>query len=160
MKKNDLPPSASELDLILYREHLRVSTAEDQTLLFDPIRRKLVSATPEELVRQLAILFLKDHYALGRGRIAVERALTTGLRDRRFDLVILQRSGDPWMLVECKAPGIRLDGSVWQQASMYNRTIQAPYIWLTNGHSQRLGHWVHAEARLKEIPLFPGHPDE
>lgn len=124
-------------------------------MLVDPLRRKAVAATPEEMVRQLAIAFLIREYQLGRGRIAVEKSLTSGVRERRFDLMVLDENAAPWMLVECKAPDVPLKDKVWDQSSLYNRSLQAPYIWVTNGHTNRVGEWDTEARAIRELDRFP-----
>jgi hypothetical protein len=38
--------------------------------------------------------------------IAVEKKIMTGLISKRFDIVVYDRSHNPWMLVECKSPDV------------------------------------------------------
>lgn len=156
--KDDPAFPVSQLDLKIYRKALKVSQRSGKTVLFDPIRRQHVAASPEELVRQLAIRWLIEHYKLGRGRIIVEKQLTTGLRERRFDLAVLDQNMDPWLLVECKAPEVPLTEKVWLQASLYNRTMGAPFIWITNGHAHRIGQWDLSLASFQERASFPPAP--
>ena len=52
---------------------------------------------------------------------------------RRFDVVVFDRSGTPWLLVECKAPSVPLRRQVFDQAFRYNITLSAPYVAVTNG---------------------------
>lgn len=155
--KDDTQLPTNALDLKSYRDKLKVSQLAGKTVLFDPVRRQHVAATPEEMVRQLAICWLIEHYQLGRGRMIVEKQVVTGVRERRFDLAVLDRDLKPWLLLECKAPGIVLSEKVWLQATLYNRTIGAPYIWITNGHEHRVGHWDTDGARFDEILFFPPH---
>lgn len=151
--KKSLP--LDDLDLIIYRDNLTVAQKDNKVMILDPVRKQYVKSTPEELVRQLVIQWLMDQYGLGRGFISIEKQITAGLKERRFDLLVLDPQHKPWMLIECKAPGILLTDKVWGQASLYNRSIQAPYVWITNGHSQKLGYWSTDERQFKEIRDFP-----
>lgn len=151
--KNKFP--LEELDLIAYRKDLKVTEKEGKVFILDPVRKQYVKSTPEEFVRQLVVRWLMDHYGLGRGSISIEKQITAGLKERRFDLLILDTLHQPWMLVECKAPEVVLTDKVWYQATLYNRTIDATYIWVTNGHSQQLGAWNKDENKYQTINNFP-----
>ena len=50
-----------------------------------------------------------------------------------FDIVVFDRSGNPWLLVECKAPAVALTQKVFDQVFRYNLTLAAPYVAITNG---------------------------
>jgi hypothetical protein len=41
--------------------------------------------------------------------------------------------GLPMMLVECKGSTVPITGAVLNQALIYNRSVKAPYLVLTNG---------------------------
>lgn len=101
-------------------------------MIFDPVRKKYVALTPEEWVRQHIL-----HYLLERGYpaslIAIERGIAVNGLTRRFDIVVYRRDAQPLILVECKAQEEALDHKVVMQAIAYNLTVQARYLWLTNG---------------------------
>ncbi|MDX1477906.1 MAG: type I restriction enzyme HsdR N-terminal domain-containing protein [Saprospiraceae bacterium] len=90
---------------------------------------------PEETVRQLFIHYCIDSGLCPAGRISVERELEVlGMR-RRYDLVLFDTSGLPWMLVECKAPSVVLSQTAMEQIARYNLTLTVPYLLVTNGWS-------------------------
>ncbi len=101
-------------------------------MVFDPVRKKYVALTPEEWVRQHIL-----HYLMERGYpaslIAIERGIEVNGLMRRFDIVVYGRDSRPLILVECKAQEEPLDHHVLMQAVAYNLTVQARYLWLTNG---------------------------
>lgn len=47
--------------------------------------------------------------------------------------MVYDRSGAPFIIIECKAPAISLGPEVFEQASVYNKAKQAKYISVTNG---------------------------
>ena len=51
---------------------------------------------------------------------------------KRIDLLIRNREGNI-LLLECKAPGIRLTEQTFDQIARYNSVLQAPRIILSNG---------------------------
>lgn len=100
---------------------------------FDPIRKKWVPATPEEKVRQQFIQFLLTVKKIPETLISVEREITVNGLSRRYDLVVFNEEGKPWMVIECKAPHIALNQEVMEQAGRYNQTLRAPIVGITNG---------------------------
>ncbi len=67
--------------------------------------------------------------------IAQEYAVKLGRMVQRADAVVVDASGMPLLLAECKAPEVKIDGSVLDQAVRYNSVIGARYLLLTNGLS-------------------------
>ncbi len=53
--------------------------------------------------------------------------------DKRSDVLVNDRNGQPLMLVECKAPEVAITQKVFEQIAVYNMTIQSPYLMVTNG---------------------------
>ncbi len=97
------------------------------------IRNKSVSDGPEERVRQAILTFLIDKKGVPKGLISVESGVRGAEKKYRSDILVHDRTGAPWMLIECKAPGIRLNQSGFDQMGKYNRYIKAPYMVLSNG---------------------------
>ncbi|MDX1407315.1 MAG: type I restriction enzyme HsdR N-terminal domain-containing protein [Saprospiraceae bacterium] len=90
---------------------------------------------PEETVRQLFIVFCAESGLCPPGRVSVERELEVlGMR-RRYDIVLFDHVGQPWMLVECKAPSVSLTQPVLDQIARYNLSLNVPYLLITNGWS-------------------------
>ena len=111
----------------------KVKKQSAATLIFDCIRKIYVMLTPEEGVRQHVVHYLLETKEVPSTLIAVEKEIQLyGLR-RRFDVVVFDRIGKPWLLVECKAPTIPLTRQVFDQAFRYNITLEAPYVAITNG---------------------------
>lgn len=102
--------------------------------VFDPLRKKWVVLTPEEWVRQNWIHWLLEQ-GVPSARIKVEHMLIVLSQSRRADLVVFDRDFNPWMILECKAPEIRLSQAVFDQVARYNLTLQVPYLIVSNGES-------------------------
>ena len=105
--------------------------------LFDPIRKKWVAKTDEEVVRQLFILFLIEEKKIPASHISVEKEIKVNGLSRRYDLVVYDQDGKPSMVIECKAPHIEISQEVMEQAGRYNKTLKAPVIGVTNGKIHR-----------------------
>jgi hypothetical protein len=56
-------------------EEIRQRTLDGQHQVYDPVRKKFVAWQPEEMVRQLLILYLAGVNNIPYSRIAVERGL-------------------------------------------------------------------------------------
>jgi hypothetical protein len=96
-------------------------------------RKKYVKLEPEEWVRQHWLAYLSDGLGYPAGLIAVECPLKINGMKRRADIVCHNRRGTPILMVECKAPDIKLDEKVYQQAARYNMTLQVPILVISNG---------------------------
>ena len=112
---------------------LKVRRHERRDQVYDPIRRKWVALTPEEWVRQHVVHLLLERAGVADGLIAIERELTWEGTRRRADIVVFSRKGRPWMVVECKAPGVTVAQGPLDQAARYNRAMGARYVLVTNG---------------------------
>jgi len=131
-------------------------TPEGDTV-FDPVRRKWVALTPEEWVRQHFLLFLVNDLKCPASLIAVERSLTLHGMTKRADLVVHGNDGSPLALVECKAPSVKLDQAVFEQASRYNIVFRVAFLFVTNGlqhYCCRVEHSTGAVHFLSEMPGF------
>ena len=104
-----------------------------RTVVFDRIRKKWVPFTEEEKVRQYLIHFLVLQKGIPESHLSVERQITVNGLTRRYDLVVFDREGAPWLVIECKAPTVELTQTVVEQVGRYNKTLRAPYIAVSNG---------------------------
>lgn len=123
--------------------------------LFDPFRKSWVQRTPEEWVRQqfLQLLIHTHHYP--SSLIAVEKSIQVGLVTKRFDILIYDKGLAPWMLIECKAPSVKLDHSVLEQVIQYNMGVPVTYMIIVNGPICHGWKRVNGQlAALEKIPDF------
>ena len=119
---------------MLFDYSLKTRTHEAQQQVWDIARRKWVALTPEELIRQLLLHHLVETKGVAVGRIAVEREIDYYDLKKRFDLMVFDQSGLPFLLCECKRPDVKLSQDALYQLARYNDTLQAPHLLLTNGH--------------------------
>lgn len=102
--------------------------------VFDPLRRKSVTLTPEEWVRQNFVGFLRDMLGYPAGLMANEVAIKLNSTSRRCDTVVYSRSGlKPLMVIEYKAPHVKISGAVFDQIARYNMVVGAPWLVVSNG---------------------------
>lgn len=107
--------------------------SEGKVWIFDVIRKKFVILTPEEWVRQHVINYFIHHLKYPKSLIKIERGLIFNTLQKRSDILVYDRLGKPWMLVECKSFDVELDQKSVQQAATYNASVKAKFIALTNG---------------------------
>jgi len=120
-----------QLNLPAYSYKLKQSA--EQTQIFDLIRRKYVALTPEEWVRQHFINYLVTHLHYPKGLISVERGVTYNTLAKRTDICVYDINRQPLLLVECKATEIAITAEVVKQVTLYNKTLAARLVVLTNG---------------------------
>ena len=102
-------------------------------MVWDPLRRKSVSLTPEEEVRQWFISVLSTGMKVPEHMMMSEVALKWNGLDYRADILVYDRSAHPLLVVECKRPEVELTQEVVDQALRYNNALDVRYIVITNG---------------------------
>lgn len=101
--------------------------------IFDGIRKKYIQLTPEEWVRQHFIHYLIQELRYPKSLFRVEGSLQYNRLQKRSDILVCDRQGKPWMLIECKSPAIKLTQKAFNQVAVYNLTVGAQYLAVTNG---------------------------
>ena len=101
--------------------------------IFDVIRKKFVDITPEEWVRQHIIHYLIIYKQVPVSMISIEKQLLLNNTKRRTDIVIYNSNLTPLLIIECKAPQIKIDQLTVDQALRYNIELNVPAIFLSNG---------------------------
>jgi hypothetical protein len=129
--------------------------AEGKVWIFDVIRKKFIVLTPEEWVRQHFINYLVTDLKYPRSLIKVEGGLKFNQLSKRSDVVVFDREGKPWMVVECKSPTVALSQESLVQASTYNASLRAKYITITNGLSHHCAEIVWAEGKTVVLDALP-----
>ncbi len=109
-------------------------------------RRKYVRLTPEEWVRQNFLHRLVDHFGYPMNLIAVE----VPLQNKRADAIVYTKDLTPLVLIEFKAETVPLTQKTLDQAVVYNRQLNVPYLILHNGPQT-----VFAHVTNNEIAFLP-----
>jgi len=125
--------------------------------IFDSFRKKFVFLTPEEWVRQNFLMYLTLEKNYPSSLVAVEAGLKLYKRKKRTDIVVYNNTGQPILIIECKAPEIKLTQDVFDQITRYNMILQVNYLIVTNGleHYCCLLDFENNSYRfLKEIPDY------
>ncbi len=111
----------------------RLSKKKDKIYIFDEIRKKNIFLTPEEWVRQHVVQFLIKEQNYPKSLIAIEKEIKVNQLSKRFDILIFNSQGAHELIVECKAPKVKITQAVFDQIARYNLELNAKYLMLTNG---------------------------
>ena len=105
--------------------NFKLKSNEKHTLIFDNLRKKYFVLTPEEWVRQHFVQYLIDKKKYPVSLIALEKQLTINNRKKRTDILIFNANGNPDIIVECKAPHIKISQDTFDQIARYNLKLKA-----------------------------------
>jgi hypothetical protein len=136
---------------------INLKKANGKVWIFDFIRKKYVVLTPEEWVRQHFIHYLVESKGYPKALIKVETGLRYNSLVKRSDVLIYDRQGSVWMVIECKAGTETISDETALQVSTYNSTLKAPFVTMTNGMVHvcfQVDHESMRVVKLNELPAF------
>lgn len=103
--------------------------------IWDVVRNKWLVLTPEEWVRQHILHWLIRDVKIASTSIVCEYAVNVNGLAQRADIVAFSPGVKPIIIIECKAPDISINKSVFAQVARYNSTVKADYMIISNGMS-------------------------
>ncbi len=112
---------------------IKLKEEGEEQYIFDAIRKKYLKLQPEEWVRQNFIQFLIHDRGYSASLIAIEKGLKLNELQKRADIVLYDNQAQPVVLVECKAPKVKINQEVFEQIGRYNSIFKVPYLIVTNG---------------------------
>ena len=119
-----------KLNLPLFE--FKIKKENNNTIIFDKIRKKWIILTPEEWVRQNFISYILDkNYP--KSLINCEKVFFINKVTKRYDIVVYDSSGDVEILVECKSYDVNLIKEHFDQVMRYNLELKSKYVIVTNG---------------------------
>ena len=110
-----------------------IKNKENKSYIFDRVRKKWLLCTPEECVRIHCLYYLIETKDYPESLIRIERELKVYNTLKRFDLLIADSSMKPFILVECKAPYVKISQNTFDQILRYNLELKCPYLMISNG---------------------------
>ncbi len=113
--------------------NFKIKNSENKMLIFDNLRKKYLVLTPEEWVRQHFVHYLISEKKYPISLIAIEKQLTLNTRKKRTDILVFNQIGTPELIVECKAPSVKITQDTFDQIARYNLKLNANYLIVTNG---------------------------
>ena len=121
------------LSLNLPKYETKICERDGKLQIFDPLRKCHVALTPEEWVRQHFVNFLIESRGFPAALMANEVAITVNGMKRRCDTVVYDKQLQPRVIVEYKAPTVKITKEVFAQISRYNLTLKVDYLIVSNG---------------------------
>ena len=112
---------------------LKTKLVEGTTQVFDAVRKKYLVLTPEEWVRQHFIHYLNSEKKYPLGLMGVEQMVKYNEQSTRADIVLYTNEGKPNMIVECKAPKVKITQDAFNQIAKYNFKLRVDFLVVTNG---------------------------
>ena len=135
----------------------KIVVRNEKQMVFDFLRKRFVALTPEEWVRQQFTHFLVEHKGYPAMFIGNEITLSVGRLSRRCDRVVFNKSAEPVMIIEYKAPTVKITQKVFEQICSYNIALHAPYLTVSNGlqsYCCRIDKEANTYEFLKDIPAY------
>ena len=119
-----------KLNLPLFE--FKIKKENNNTIIFDKIRKKWIILTPEEWVRQNFISYILDkNYP--KSLINCEKVFYVNKVSKRYDIVVYDSSGNVEILVECKSYDVNLIKEHFDQVMRYNLELKSKYVIVSNG---------------------------
>lgn len=144
-------------NLNLPKYSFRIKNRENKLYIFDKIRKKDLLLTEEEWVRQNFVSYLHEDKKYPLSLIALEKQCKVNDLVKRTDILVFDKAGSPFIIVECKAPQIQISQDTFDQIARYNMKLNAAYLIVTNGLQHYFCQMDHKAMRyqfLKEIPDY------
>lgn len=145
------------LKLNLPEFSFRTRNVEGRNEIFDNIRKKYVVLTPEEWVRQNFVQYLICFKNVPATLVIIEKGLKLYKLHKRSDIVVFNRNANPLMVVECKAPDVKITQNAFDQVARYNIVLKVKFLVVTNGFEHyccRIDHKKKKYHFLDDIPDF------
>lgn len=143
--------------LNLPQYNIKTIEKEDKHSIFDNLRGCYVALTPEEWVRQHFVHFLLEHNNYPTSLMANEVCIELNGMKRRCDTVVYDRNLRPRMIIEYKAPTVKIDKNVFAQISRYNIVLHVDYLVISNGlqhYCCKMDYENNSFAFLNAIPTY------
>ena len=134
-----------------------IKKEKEKSFIFDSIRKRFVSLTPEEWVRQHFVAFLAEEKKYPRALIANEISISYNGLKKRCDTLVYNRKGEIVLIVEYKAPNVAITQEVFDQVAVYNMKLKVNFMIISNGMEHfccRIDYENMQYDYLKEIPCF------
>lgn len=136
----------------------KVKKREDGSwAIWDRLRDRWVALTPEEWVRQHFVEWLITDKQFPAALMGNEVSLTQNGISRRCDTVVADRTGQPLVIVEYKAPSITVTQKTFDQILRYNMVLHARYLIVSNGLTHyccQIDYEANTYRFLEEIPNY------
>jgi len=121
------------LQLNLPEYKFRIKKLDEKLFIFDSQRKRYVSLTPEEWVRQHFIQFMIEAKGYPAAYLAIEKQLNLNGMKKRCDAILYDNTGQPIMIIEFKAPNVLISQATFDQVAVYNSKLNVDFFMISNG---------------------------
>lgn len=135
----------------------KITLKDTRHFIFDEIRKKHLVLTPEEWVRQHFIQYLVLEKKFPKSLIQIEGGLSLNKLQKRTDIVVFNTAGERIMIIECKAPAVKITQATFDQAARYNSVHKTGWLVVTNGLMHCYAQIDHLAERFRFIPELPDY---
>ena len=145
------------IPLNLPKYQFKLKEEENKVFIFDSIRKKYLQLTPEEWVRQNIIQFLIEEKKYPKSLFSIEKGIKVSNTSKRVDIAIFNKDRQIEVLVECKAPEVKITQKAFDQIARYNLTLNSKYLVVTNGLEHYYAIMDNEKQKyifLKDIPTY------
>ena len=108
------------MEIHFSKYNFKITANGEKQMIFDIIRKKNVVLTPEEWVRQHIVHYLINDYGFPKSLISLEKQLVLNELSKRTNIVLYNQTASPCMIVECKAPEVKITQKTFDQIARYN----------------------------------------
>ena len=136
---------------------LSLKVENGQIKVLDIIRKKFVAFTPEEYVRQMLVHYLINEKKYPKNLMSLEHEFKLHGQKKRADIVVYNNETKPLMIIECKAPTVKITQETVNQIANYNIYYKVKYLLITNGtdfYTFSIDRKTNQVKSLKVIPEF------
>ena len=133
---------------------LKITEKDQKLYVTCLLRKKPLVLTPEEWVRQHLVHYLIAYKSFAKGRLALEVSLKVNSLSKRADIVSYDEKLQPQLVVECKAPEVKLTSETVFQIATYNSQLNSKFLLISNG----LDHFIfeNSNGSLVSLDDLPG----
>ena len=148
----------------MYIHHIfqRYKLNMDGDRIYDPIRKKYVALTPEEVVRQQTLKFLQQRLKVPADRIGVEKTLHS-LGDignwKRVDICIFDPDDKILAIIECKADDLGMWDNAYIQALEYVESLKVRNYFVVDSWGFEGYHYTYDRNQYDPIDDIPTYQE-
>lgn len=145
------------LQLNLPEYNFRIKKQDNKLLIFDSQRKRYVSLTPEEWVRQHFVRFLIETKGYPAALLAIEKQLNMNGMKKRCDAILYNIDGNAVLIIELKAPNVPISQATFDQVAVYNAKLQVNFFMISNGIEHFCCKVNPETARYEYFPEIPNY---
>jgi len=145
------------LQLNLPEFNFRIKKQNEKLVIFDTQRKRYVSLTPEEWVRQHFIQFLIQVKGYPAALIAIEKQLKMNGMKKRCDAILYNEHALPFLIIELKAPNVPITQATFDQVAVYNAKLRVDFFMISNGIEHYCCRVDTENARYEYLPDIPDY---